>query len=91
VPHILSGKIVRLDSGGPTKRIPKLKATLPACEALLVSDYGYGAIEGSGAAGCAQGIPSTIDSRFSMEFTGMTAATPNEPEVEAALGIHIGR
>src|SRR5206468_1879722 len=31
------------------------------------------------------------DSRFSMErYTALTAATPNEPEVEAALGITIG-
>jgi rfaE bifunctional protein kinase chain/domain len=36
-------------------------------------------------------IPVTIDSRFAVgSFTGMTAATPNEPEVEAALGISIG-
>ena len=37
----------------------------------------------------AMDIPATIDSRFSLDrFTNMTAATPNEPEVEAALGIH---
>jgi len=37
-----------------------------------------------------RGIPATIDSRFSIDrFAGMTAATPNEPEVEAILGIHI--
>ena len=36
-------------------------------------------------------IPATIDSRFSLtSFSHMTAATPNEPEVEAALGISIG-
>lgn len=90
--HSQRQQIVRLDSGGPTKAIPKLKATLPACEALLVSDYGYGAITKDLVRQVVRkGIPSTIDSRFSMlEFTGMTAATPNEPEVEAALGIHIG-
>jgi rfaE bifunctional protein kinase chain/domain len=36
-------------------------------------------------------MPATIDSRFALQsFSGMTAATPNEPEVEAALGISIG-
>jgi rfaE bifunctional protein kinase chain/domain len=90
--HSQRQQIVRLDSGGPIKTIPKLKAKLPACEALLVSDYGYGAITKDLVRQVVRkGMPATIDSRFSMlDFTGMTAATPNEPEVEAALGIHIG-
>jgi rfaE bifunctional protein kinase chain/domain len=91
-PHSHRQQIVRLDSGGPVKTIPKLRPGIPACEALLVSDYGYGAITKELVRQVLRkGIPSTIDSRFSMvDFTGMTAATPNEPEVEAALGIHIG-
>ncbi len=33
----------------------------------------------------------TLDSRHRMlEFTGITAATPNESEVEEVLGIRIG-
>jgi rfaE bifunctional protein kinase chain/domain len=33
----------------------------------------------------------TVDSRFALlRFRGMTAVTPNEPEVEEALGITIG-
>ena len=68
-----------------------------ASDALLVSDYGYGAatpdilnaVRGNGGA---SGIPITLDSRFRMlEFTGVTAATPNEPEVEHALGMRIGQ
>jgi rfaE bifunctional protein kinase chain/domain len=36
-------------------------------------------------------VPVTVDSRHAMlGFRGMTAVTPNEPEVEAALGITIG-
>jgi len=90
--HSQRQQIVRLDSGGPVKSAPKLKPRIPACDALLVSDYGYGAITKELVREVMRkGIPSTIDSRFSMtDFTGMTAATPNEPEVEAALGIHIG-
>ena len=90
--HSQRQQIVRLDSGGPMKKIPKLKPRIPACEALLVSDYGYGAITRDLVRQVRRdGVPATIDSRFSMtDFSGMTAATPNEPEVEAALGIHIG-
>jgi len=85
-------QIVRLDSGGPLKRIPRLASKLPSCDALLVSDYGYGVITPEFVSRIRRrGIPATIDSRFSIDrFAGMTAATPNEPEVEAILGIHIG-
>jgi rfaE bifunctional protein kinase chain/domain len=90
--HAQRQQIVRLDSGGPVGRIPKLSPGLPACDALLVSDYGYGAISPELVSRIrTNGIPSTIDSRFSIDrFSNMTAATPNEPEVEAVLGVHIG-
>src|SRR5262245_44351890 len=42
--HAQRQQIVRLDAGGPLKRPPKLPARLPACDALLVSDYGYGTV-----------------------------------------------
>jgi D-glycero-beta-D-manno-heptose-7-phosphate kinase len=85
-------QIVRLDSGSPILRAPKLGSKLPPCDALLVSDYGYGSITPELVSRIrTNGIPATIDSRFSIDrFTNMTAATPNEPEVEAILGIHIG-
>jgi len=36
-------------------------------------------------------VPVMLDSRYRMlEFSGVTAATPNESEIEAALGIRIG-
>ncbi len=68
-----------------------------ASDALLVSDYGYGAatpaiLNAIRAKGGARGIPITLDSRFRMlEYSGVTAATPNEPELEAALGVRIGQ
>src|SRR4051812_41773708 len=67
-----------------------------ASDALLVSDYGYGAatpaivntLRGKGKLGS---IPIVLDSRYRMlQYGGITAATPNEPEVEEALGVHIG-
>ena len=68
-----------------------------ASDALLVSDYGYGSatpaiLNAIRAKGGLQGIPVTLDSRFRMlEYSGVTAATPNEPEVEACLGMRIGQ
>src|SRR5271166_2429265 len=67
-----------------------------ASDAFLVSDYGYGAatprlLNFIKSNHCLQNKPVTLDSRYRMlEFEGVTAATPNEPEVEEALGIKIG-
>ena len=68
-----------------------------ASDALLVSDYGYGAatpaivstLRQKGKLGSA---PLILDSRYRMlQYEGVTAATPNEPEVEEALGTRIGQ
>ena len=68
-----------------------------ASDALLVSDYGYGAatpaiistLRDKGKLGA---VPIILDSRYRMlQYSGVTAATPNEPEVEGALGIRIGQ
>jgi rfaE bifunctional protein kinase chain/domain len=66
-----------------------------ASDALLVSDYGYGAatpeILDSIRSGGWNGIPITLDSRYRMfDYAGVTAATPNEPEVEELLRLQIG-
>ncbi len=65
-------------------------------DGLLVSDYGYGAatpklLAQIKAKSWPKRKPITLDSRYRLlDFTGVTAATPNEPEVEEALGIKIG-
>jgi D-glycero-beta-D-manno-heptose-7-phosphate kinase len=67
-----------------------------ASDALLISDYGYGAASPSilnaiRERGRLDGVPVVLDSRYRMlEYSGAVAATPNEPEVEAALGLRIG-
>jgi D-glycero-beta-D-manno-heptose-7-phosphate kinase len=70
-----------------------------ASDALLVSDYGYGsatpaivnALRQAGRKRSVQ-VPLILDSRYRLlEYSGVTAATPNEPEVEAALGARIGQ
>ena len=67
-----------------------------ASDAVLVSDYGYGAatpaivntLRDKGKIGP---MPIVLDSRYRMlQYSGITAATPNEPEVEEALGVRIG-
>lgn len=73
-----------------------LKETQSQCSALLISDYNYltvkedifnDIIHDFKKAKC----PVTSDSRFRLlDFQGVTAATPNEPEVEDALKMEIG-
>ena len=68
-----------------------------ASDAFLISDYGYGAatprlLTFIRSNGSLNDIPVTLDSRYRMlEYSGITAATPNEPEVEEALQIKIGK
>jgi D-glycero-beta-D-manno-heptose-7-phosphate kinase len=67
-----------------------------ASDALLVSDYGYGAATPAllNAIREKRGVdkvPVTLDSRHRMlEYSGVMAATPNESEVEEVLGIRVG-
>ena len=97
--HSQRQQIVRLDSGGPLKESgfrngieQKLKAHLRDADGFLVSDYGYSLVTPQTVSKVYRNsLPGTIDSRFSMmDFAKMSAATPNEPEVEAALGTPIG-
>ncbi len=68
-----------------------------ASDALLVSDYGYGAatpaiVSTLREKGKLGSVPIVLDSRYRMlQYAGVTAATPNEPEVEEALGVRIGQ
>jgi rfaE bifunctional protein kinase chain/domain len=63
-----------------------------ACDAVVVSDYNYGAADPVlfgeiRAAAASRGIPLVVDSRFRLgEFHGATTATPNREEVEQILG-----
>jgi len=65
-------------------------------DALLVSDYGYGAatpaiVSALREKGRLGSLPVILDSRYRiLQYEGATAATPNEPEVEEALGVRIG-
>jgi len=98
--HSQRQQIVRLDSGSALDDSKaratveqKLKVALKDAEALLISDYGYGLATAEVVSRIRRrsGMAATIDSRFALlDFSNLAAATPNEPEVEAALGISIG-
>ena len=66
-----------------------------ASDAVLVSDYGYGAatpemLTAVRVKRALDGIPITLDSRYRLlQYSGVTAATPNQPEVEALLNVAI--
>ncbi len=61
-------------------------------DAFVISDYGYGTVtprlfEAVLEQARARGVPVAVDSRYDLpRFRGATAATPNEPELEALTG-----
>ena len=99
--HSAPQQIVRVD------RIPKPQTTLDlplkclssgqvSPDAIIVSDYGYGAIshqflDGLKDYATRRKIPIMVDSRFRMaEFRQVTGITPNITELEAAVRRSIG-
>jgi D-glycero-beta-D-manno-heptose-7-phosphate kinase len=85
-----------LDSASLRDLIFQARGYVRASDALLISDYGYGAatpdiFNSIRARASLNNIPVTVDSRYrTLAYTGITAATPNEPEIEDALRIRIG-
>jgi D-glycero-beta-D-manno-heptose-7-phosphate kinase len=102
--HNARQQVVRVDREPETEPNRHLKRELVlaarqyarASDALLISDYGYGAaspaiLDAIRERGRLDGVPVILDSRYRMlQYSGVVAATPNEPEVEAALGVRIG-
>lgn len=102
--HTAGQQVVRIDrepEEGPNSHLRRevvlaAREYTRASDALLISDYGYGAATPSllnliREKRSFNKVPVTLDSRHRMlEFSGITAATPNEAEVEEVLGIHIG-
>jgi D-glycero-beta-D-manno-heptose-7-phosphate kinase len=102
--HSTKQQIVRLDRYEPLAAPSRARRDLEAAlrgyrgpvDGVLVSDYGCGLLDAplvraAVAFARTRGVPVTVDSRFALlRFRGMTAVTPNEPEVEEALGVTIG-
>jgi rfaE bifunctional protein kinase chain/domain len=96
-------QILRIDKEAQVPETPTLRSRLirvlgdvaPRSEALLISDYNYQAVQEDVFARTLplfkkSGVPVTLDSRYRLlHFQGISAATPNEPEVEGALHIEL--
>jgi rfaE bifunctional protein kinase chain/domain len=88
-----------LDEAVSAALAKKIPPALEQCDAVILSDYGSGLVTPALAAvirrvvaGRARRrpIPVLLDSRYRLlDYRGLAACTPNESEVEAALGIHI--
>jgi rfaE bifunctional protein kinase chain/domain len=72
----------------------QLEILLKKCHGIIISDYGFGFVSPELAGRIANqrnSMPVTLDSRHSLlQFSGLTASTPNEAEVEEALVVKIG-
>jgi rfaE bifunctional protein kinase chain/domain len=102
--HSTKQQLVRIDrasrvsDSSPARRAVRaaIRGYRGPLDAVLVSDYGFGLltpdlVEAAIALARRRRVPVTVDSRYGLlAFRGMTAVTPNEPEVEAALGVSIG-
>jgi D-glycero-beta-D-manno-heptose-7-phosphate kinase len=102
--HTSGQQVVRLDrepAEGPNAHLRRELVLAAreygrASDAILVSDYGYGVATPALLSAIREKrgldkVPVTLDSRHRMlQFSGVTAATPNEAEVEEMLGIRIG-
>jgi D-glycero-beta-D-manno-heptose-7-phosphate kinase len=101
--HTASQQVLRVDREPQSAFPPAARARLARrahrfaakAGAVLISDYGFGAIT----PGLVRALrlpavkPVTLDSRYALlDFrgAGITAATPNEPELEALYHTHIG-
>ncbi len=95
--HVKRQQVVRVDREEPFhydeaqrgRAREIIDRRLGQVDAVLISDYGQGAVDHDlaghliAAARCA-GLPVTLDSRWHLlSFPGVSAATPNEPELEA--------
>jgi rfaE bifunctional protein kinase chain/domain len=105
--HNTRQQVVRVDrepESAPSRHLTRelflaAREYLRASEALLISDYGYGSASPAivnmlrqGGGRRTSNVPLILDSRYRLlEYSGATAATPNEPEVEAALSMRIGQ
>jgi rfaE bifunctional protein kinase chain/domain len=98
--HSNKQQVIRIDyEGAPLDDeeiraaiLKELEQALTESKAVVISDYNYGVIDASAADLIRKNteVPVLVDSRFRLlDFTGFTAATPNEEEVENLVGTPI--
>src|ERR1700693_5557217 len=103
--HTARQQVVRVDrepQEGPNSHLTRelylaTREYVHASDALLGSDYGYGAatpaiVNALREKGKIGSTPIILDSRYRLlQYSDVAAATPNEAEVEEALGIRVGQ
>ena len=103
--HSAKQQVVRIDRGVAPQITPRVRAAferaalkaIQKADAVLVSDYGSGLITPALVQKIRRALkraqaptPILIDTRYRLlSYTGLTACTPNQSEVEQALGIQI--
>ena len=99
--HSNKQQVIRIDYEGPAlddvelrdALINNLEHSINKANAVVISDYNYGVVDARAIGAIRQAaakIPVLVDSRFRLsEFTGFTAATPNQDEVENLAGAPI--
>lgn len=95
--HSSKQQVIRIDyEGAPLSDeeirsaiLDRVEQTLKGANACVISDYNYGVVDSRAAEliRTVADVPVLVDSRFRLsEFTGFTAATPNQEEVENLVG-----
>jgi D-glycero-beta-D-manno-heptose-7-phosphate kinase len=95
--HSSKQQVIRIDYEGAALNnvdvrqslIDKLEQAIPNARAVVMSDYNYGVVDARAVELIRRVVqsPVLVDSRFRLtEFTGFTAATPNQEELEQLRG-----
>ena len=98
--HSSKQQVIRIDYEGASLNDEEIRAAIlrglerviPSAKAVVMSDYNYGVVDSRVAnlIRTTAAVPVLVDSRFHLtDFTGFTAATPNEDEVENLTGTTI--
>ena len=99
--HSNKQQVIRIDYEGSALEdielrdalVKELEKSISKANAVVISDYNYGVVNARAIETIRQvatRIPVLVDSRFRLsEFTGFTAATPNQDEVENLAGAPI--
>jgi len=104
--HTVAQQVLRVDrepGQPPSEKIreklaAKLDAKLKSADGMAISDYGFGVVSPSAVAKAMRSMRTksvaTLDARYKLDDysgCGITAATPNEAELEALHRANIGR
>lgn len=97
--HSSRQQVIRIDYDGAPLSDPglrealinNLEQTMSQANAFVISDYNYGVIDSRTVDTIRKtSVPILVDSRFRLsEFKGLTAATPNQEELENLVGSQI--